>query len=341
VTLAAGTTTRQVIGGDFDGDNDIDLAATSNGTSQVFLYENDGTDAWPRTTQPGVFPGAFAIDAGDLDGDGWLDLAVACQSIDSVAVLINQGDGTFVETGRWKTGDGPWDLRGNDMDGDGDYDLVVVASFGNRLQILRNEGDGTFPTKTGVQPGFFPLAVFAADLDGDGDQDAIASNYNSGNATTWLNDGDANLSADATLTVDRTGSYAWAHDLDGDGDLDVSVVDEIGDWLYVFFNDPAVDAPVLAGAGGPGPRLAARPNPVSAGQGTQLAVSGVGPAAEVRVLDVAGRVVRTLHTGPLPSGGILDWDGRDDAGRAVAAGTYLVRAEGPAGTASAKVQRLR
>jgi hypothetical protein len=43
----------------------------------------------------------------------------------------------------------------------------------------------------------------------------------------------------------------------------------------------------------------------------------------VRVVDLTGRVVRTL-AGPSP----LTWDGRDDSGRALGAGVYWVRAEG-------------
>ena len=47
---------------------------------------------------------------------------------------------------------------------------------------------------------------------------------------------------------------------------------------------------------------------------------------EVRVFDVAGRMVRTLRGGPAEAGpGSLVWRGRDDEGRAVAAGVYFCR----------------
>jgi hypothetical protein len=337
-TLPAGVTTRQVVGGDFDGDNDVDLAATSNGTSQVMLWENT-PGGWVRTVLPAVFPGAFAIDAADLDGDGDIDLAVTCQAVDSLAILKNTA-GAFTVSGWYRTGDGPWDLRGNDMDGDGDYDLVTVTSFNNRLQVLINDGNGGFPTRTGFFPGSFPLGVYVADLDGDGDQDALSANFNGGSITTWLNDGALGFTLNATLNVDRTGSYAWAHDLDGDGDLDISAVDEIGDWLYVWFNDPAVGSPVIAG-GDDGPRLTARPNPAPSGGIVTLVVTGVGDRAVVSVHDVAGRLVRRLHEGPLPEGGAVAWDGRGADGARVAAGAYVVSAIGPRGRGAVTVQRLR
>jgi len=48
--------------------------------------------------------------------------------------------------------------------------------------------------------------------------------------------------------------------------------------------------------------------------------------ARVEILDFSGRRLRTLHAGVLPAGTHeLQWDGRDDAGRAQASGVYLVR----------------
>jgi flagellar hook assembly protein FlgD len=44
------------------------------------------------------------------------------------------------------------------------------------------------------------------------------------------------------------------------------------------------------------------------------------------VYDVAGRIVRTLADGTLASGRHEQtWDGRDEAGKTVAAGVYFVR----------------
>jgi hypothetical protein len=47
---------------------------------------------------------------------------------------------------------------------------------------------------------------------------------------------------------------------------------------------------------------------------------------ELRVYDVGGRRVRTLVDGVLaPDHYELEWDGRDDRGRAIAPGVYLYR----------------
>ena len=47
---------------------------------------------------------------------------------------------------------------------------------------------------------------------------------------------------------------------------------------------------------------------------------------DLKIYDVAGRRVRTLVAGPRPTGdNRVRWDGKDDAGHAVASGTYFAR----------------
>lgn len=67
-----------------------------------------------------------------------------------------------------------------------------------------------------------------------------------------------------------------------------------------------------------------RPNPSRPGAAVDLRIPERG-VVQVSVYDVAGRRVRSLHDGMREAGAHeLAWDGRDDSGRAVAAGTYFV-----------------
>lgn len=82
-------------------------------------------------------------------------------------------------------------------------------------------------------------------------------------------------------------------------------------------------APALSFLGRPSP------NPVREAVTLRLAVAAAdaGAPARVRVMDVAGRAVRTLNTAPLAAGEhVLTWDLSSDAGRAVPAGLYFVHA---------------
>ncbi len=92
---------------------------------------------------------------------------------------------------------------------------------------------------------------------------------------------------------------------------------------------PAPALPTVSFLGRPAP------NPVRSSAVLMLAVSVTDASARssVRVVDVAGRTLRTLVDGPLAAGvHPLAWNLADDAGRPVPAGMYFVRAHTASGT---------
>jgi photosystem II stability/assembly factor-like uncharacterized protein len=108
------------------------------------------------------------------------------------------------------------------------------------------------------------------------------------------------------------------------------------------FERPLPDVVTGVADGGPAapraPLLAAAPNPFV--RTTRLHLSEPIPAAgRALVFDASGRRVRALE---LPAGaGAIDWDGRDDAGRPVAAGSYFVRLDaGPRRAQALRIVRL-
>jgi len=94
-------------------------------------------------------------------------------------------------------------------------------------------------------------------------------------------------------------------------------------------------------AGDPTPRTLAvtrvTPNPFNPRTKVAFDVPRSGPVS-VRIHDMRGRVVRRLVNGDLDAGRHeVIWNGRDDAGAAVATGVYLVRISDGSRTASAKL----
>lgn len=87
-------------------------------------------------------------------------------------------------------------------------------------------------------------------------------------------------------------------------------------------------------------RILVSPNPVRAA--AQLDFELAAPATQIRIYDVAGRVVRRFR---VPGGGPtefrLQWDGRDDQSSMVAKGVYYIRALTPTGTVTSKILTLR
>lgn len=86
---------------------------------------------------------------------------------------------------------------------------------------------------------------------------------------------------------------------------------------------------------------AAAPNPSARGASIAFALARPGPA-RLALYDASGRLVRTLVDGTRPMGSaIAQWDGNDERGRRVAAGTYLYRLETPEGAQARKITVLR
>jgi hypothetical protein len=88
-------------------------------------------------------------------------------------------------------------------------------------------------------------------------------------------------------------------------------------------------------------RLTALPTPFAGRTEVQFQLRETQPV-RVDVIDAAGRTVRVIHDGTLGAGAhALGWDGRDDTGRFVTAGVYVIRVSTADRLSSAKVMRLR
>jgi hypothetical protein len=84
------------------------------------------------------------------------------------------------------------------------------------------------------------------------------------------------------------------------------------------------------------------PNPFGCETVIGFAVPAPGREVTVRVFDVAGRLVASLLERELVEGrGSVGWDGRDSAGRRVAAGVYFYRLETGEDLLSRKLVLLR
>ena len=120
-------------------------------------------------------------------------------------------------------------------------------------------------------------------------------------------------------------------------------------YVVVASNDPAgaqvitvnLDLTDPTSAAGDAPmvfRVAGNyPNPFNPSTRVMFSLATAGTAT-VDVLDLQGRVVRTLHQGHLPAGpSSLVWDGRDNQGRPAASGAYLARLRSSGLTATHKM----
>jgi hypothetical protein len=83
--------------------------------------------------------------------------------------------------------------------------------------------------------------------------------------------------------------------------------------------------------------VSAQPNPANPGTWLRWSQAGDGPV-QVLVRDLGGRLVRRLVDASRAAGAqAVFWDGRDEAGRRVAAGAYVAEVDGIAGRGTVKV----
>jgi hypothetical protein len=108
----------------------------------------------------------------------------------------------------------------------------------------------------------------------------------------------------------------------GDGALRVTAYDDHGPRQDQAAAEVAVRVRAAACNGGPGASLGAAPNPFHG----SIRIAGPG-GTRVTIFDLSGRRRRSAV---LDDGGGFAWDGRDDAGRALEPGVYLVRGGRPA-----------
>lgn len=121
------------------------------------------------------------------------------------------------------------------------------------------------------------------------------------------------------------------------GDLHVCAAG-LGDGLHVM----AADCPVVAAVGespvaAAGLQVEVGPNPATVRTNFAFTLGTAGPV-RATIYDLAGRRLRELDSGLREVGRqSLPWDGRDAAGRAVAAGVYQVVIESPDGVGRGRV----
>lgn len=88
-------------------------------------------------------------------------------------------------------------------------------------------------------------------------------------------------------------------------------------------------------------RLEPAPNPFNPTTTLTLGMPQAG-LTSLRIYDAAGRLVRTLFSGPVEAGERrIVWDGRDAAGTELPAGVYVARLEGAGGAVSRKLVLVR
>jgi hypothetical protein len=208
---------QYVVTGDFDGDNDIDLAANQFDEDTIYIHLNDGAGGFAEILKfEAPRDGGLGVD--DFNNDGFDDLVLYDGGwLDDdwgITVYLNNGDLTFSRM--YQDTIGSTNFVTADFDGDGFIDIAVQnADYydpNNRgIWIYYGAGDGNFAAPVSIVPTT-SAGPQAGDVDDDGDVDLLFAV--AGDAFCRLNNGDGTF-ADP-LSTETSGVLGRLTELNGD-----------------------------------------------------------------------------------------------------------------------------
>ncbi len=323
--------------GDWDNDGWSDLLAANTLGQNEVLYRNLGDGTFERIlTGPVVTAGGNSVGSafGDVDNDGDLDLFVGNDGTDN-ALFRNDGGGAFtrITTGAIVTDGGQtFGVSLADWNSDGWLDAFAANRLDEDDFLYTNDGGanrwlevaltGTVSNRTGIGTRVEAYATIGGVPVRQMRERQSQSGYNSAaDPRLHFGLGDA-ATVDSLVVAWPSGLVETLRDV---------AVDQV---LALVEGATLTGAPEAASA--PLGALRVAPNPARGDAAIRWSAPG-GDTVAVRIFDLRGRLVRSLA----PSAHEAVWDGRDDAGRAVAAGTYFAVATGRERTGIARMTRLR
>ena len=186
--LSAGNSPVSVATGDFNGDDDPDLAVANRFSSDVSVLLGGAAGGFtgPTSFPTGFFSNSVAVGNFNADQDGDPDLAVANAGDGTVSLLLGDADGGFSGPNNLATDGFPYVVAVGDFNQDGDPDLVIADHVLGNLSVLVGGPGGSFSGPTTVATGTGTAVVAVGEFNQDGDPDLAVGDYDTGRVLVLL-----------------------------------------------------------------------------------------------------------------------------------------------------------
>jgi hypothetical protein len=169
--------------GDFNKDNQLDIAITNYGINNIHILLGDGNGSFANqqtyTTSRNSNPASIAI--GDFNNDDYLDIVVANYGTRNIGIFLNYGNGTFAPQTTYSIGSnsGLQHVTVGDFNKDNALDIVIVDSNNDRIYIFLGNGNGTFTIISTLDEiaGYRPVFAAVADFNKNNQPGLVVANY--------------------------------------------------------------------------------------------------------------------------------------------------------------------
>ena len=255
VTYAVGTSPTGLTAGDFNHDDNQDLATSNSLSDNVATLLGTGGGAFGAAAFKAVGFEPSSVTVGHFNGDEHLDIVTANSASDDVSLLLGNGDGTFQDEVFFGVGAVPIAILAGDYNEDGFTDVATANAFFDDVSILLGTGDGSFQTEIFFPVGIFPFGLAQGDYNGDDHLDISVVNVGDATVSVLLGAGDGTFGADTGPFPVGTDPVAIASgDLNGDTLPDIVTANVSSDDVSVLLgNGDGTFQGAVAHAVGSGP----------------------------------------------------------------------------------------
>jgi Flp pilus assembly secretin CpaC len=246
ITIPGGTlpsTPTAVAVGDFDGDNNLDIAVADSSNNDVVILFGDGKGNFAAPTAATTYAtgsNPVALLAADFNVDNIPDLAVVNHGIGAaqgtVSILLGSTKrgrtNTFLAKTDYTVGIAPSAITSAKLDDRNNtfIDLAVTNAADSTVSVLLGDGTGKFSlSPKGPYPtGKNPQGIAVADFNRDGHVDLAVADETDGNVSILLGNGDGTFATHTDFTAGSGPVGIFAGDFTGEGNPDLVVADSTG-----------------------------------------------------------------------------------------------------------------